>query len=65
MDSFECARALEQEKDEVARLSTKVERCRIVLEYVKTYMEREPQNETTANVLEMVNGVLESEDYVP
>lgn len=43
----------------------KIERQQAALLRAKTYMEREPPNESTANVLEIINGVLDSDEYNP
>lgn len=52
-------------KHDRERKDAKIERQRMVLEKAKDYMNEQPPNEYTANVLAMIHGVLDSDEYVP
>ena len=50
--------------DLLPKAANKIKRQRSALQSAKAYMEQQ-QNEWASNVLAIVNGVLDSDDYVP
>ena len=51
--------------DLLPKAADKIERQQSALQTAKSYIDAQPLDETTANILAIVNGVLDSDEYVP